>query len=212
MNALDIATEPKVEGYRNAIMVLRDLAALVEQHPEIELPSVAFGKHSYAWSNSVSFNCWGTSMGQPDDWYKLPYEERKEREKQHKRDSIVRQINTIIDAFPSITDWTPNDPSADSTDSYAKSYYVVTGTWGNVQVKIAAQREMMGEEVQVMYAGPQVTMQDGSIQALRQTLTVWKPNPDLSARIMDPARMLESASAGPVLQELTATEVIDGNV
>lgn len=208
MNAPAMTDSPQVVGYRTAIMALRDLAALIEQHPEIDYPNVTFnGGRTSEWTNAITFHVWEVM---DSAYYAIPYNERAGREDELLRAGIIKRINTIVEAFPSVEEWVPNDPSAsDATSSYDRDYYKLTGTWGDLTIFIIAKRRTLGEDVEVVYAGPQVTLANGKVHALRQTMTIWKPAEGLSPRIMDPATMLESASAGPAIHEIEAVEVED---
>ncbi|ALY10616.1 hypothetical protein FDH86_gp081 [Arthrobacter phage Tank] len=188
MNALDLNPEPKVVGFRTAIEVLRTLAELMEQHPDLPHPVVNFdyddAKSEYI--NCVRFSIWDFGPG--------------------KEERSLHKINTIVEAFPDHIQWVPSDPSAEK-DAFAAKYFKVKAMWGNVEVTISCGADLIGQEVDVVNAGPQVRLEDGTLHALRQTMHIWRPNPGLSPRIMNQAKALELAQSGPAMQELEATEV-----
>jgi hypothetical protein len=190
VTALDLAPEPTVVGFRTAIEVLRTLATLVEQHPDLPHPTVNFdydGKRS-EYSNQVRFSFWDFGPG--------------------KEERSLHKINTIVEAFPDSVQWVPSDPSAEK-DAFAAKYFKVKGMWGNVEVVVSCDAELIGQKVDVVSAGPRVRLEDGTLHALRQTMHIWRPNPGLSPRIMNQAKALDLAQSDPAMQELIATEIVD---
>lgn len=188
MNALDLNPEPVVVGFRTAIEVLHTLAELMEQHPDLPHPHAAFdydGQKS-EYINTVRFSFWDFGPG--------------------KEERSLAKINTIIEAFPDRIQWVPSDPSAEK-DAFAAKYFKVKGMWGNIEVTISCDADLIGQKVDVVHSGPQVRLEDGTLHSLRQTMHIWRPNSGLSPRIMNQAKALELAQSGPAMQELEATEV-----
>ena len=175
----------QLAGFRSALMIFREVAEINEKNPGIPQPSVEFapvkddGVVSIA--GKVRFHVWGTSTyGTPGNG--LSYAERK-------RLSIETAINAIVDAYGPELDWVANDPSA---DGYNKAYFQLTAEWHGAKVEIVTMRSDVGEEVTVIESGPQVITDGETVQLVRQSATVWKPNISIGRRAT-PAYELEPA-------------------
>lgn len=183
-------TENKLAGFRSAIMVLREVAELMEKHPGIDAPSCQFTGGAEP-KGTVKFHAFGTTD------YTLPYTRREES----KRLSVETQILRILDAFGPEVEWVANDPSDEAQNTYDRNYYVLTAAWEDVNVVIVANRADVGEQATSISSGPQILAgEDGQVQALRQTVTVWTPNRALAARVTHQVEL----SAAENQRELTA--------
>lgn len=179
----------KVDGYRNAAYILREVAALAERNPGLPQAMVSFGSYG---SDFIHYFIQGE-----DDWH-LPNEERKAL----KLETIEAQYALIMGHFDGIDgalDWVANDPSED--EYTARNYFVLTAVFRGAEIRVKAERSAVGEEVKVVQAGPQFTeLEDGTIRALKQEAVVWKPTIKLSAL----ARPGFELDAAPLIKELTA--------
>lgn len=167
----------RVDGPRNAVHILREVAALMEQHPEIDFPRVSFGQYD---GDHITFHLWGI------DNYSLHGAARKEA----KLREMERRFQLIMNHFPGL-EWVANDPSDDTgAYSYHRDYYILTATYRGAHIKVLCNRKDVGEEVAVVESGPQITEVDGAVRAIRQTATMWRPNITL-AGLSTPAYELE---------------------
>lgn len=174
----------QLAGFRNALMALREVAALAEQHPEVPFPDVEFktDKKAGTVTGLVKFHVWGSGVS-------YGYGERGTSYAERKRLSIENTINSIIDAYGPELEWVANDPSQ---DGYHKSYFQLTAQREGVSVEIVTMRSDVGEEVTIIESGPQVLNgEDGTVQLVRQSATVWKPNISIGRRAT-PAYELEA--------------------
>lgn len=182
-------TTHKVDGYRNAAYILREVATLAERHPDLPEAMASFGSYG---SDYIHYFVQGT-----DNWY-LPEQERKAL----KLETIEAQYALIMGHFEGIDgalDWVANDPSED--DYTARTYFILTAVFRGAEIRIKADRSAVGEEVKVVQAGPQFTeLEDGTIRALKQEAVVWKPTINLSAK----SRPGFELDAAPQIKELTA--------
>lgn len=166
-------------GYRNALMLLREVAGFTERNPEFPRPRLTFSSGSEL-KAEVYFH-----LSHYCHDYKLTADQRKEQV----RLALENKINLIIDTFGAELDWVANDPSE---DSFAKSYFKLAAQWKpGVTVEMMMSRSDIGEMVDTMESGPQVIEGDGVVQLIRQTATVWKPNITIGRR-STPAYELES--------------------
>lgn len=166
-------------GYRTAIMVLREVATLTERSPEFVKPKVTF-EHGKDLTGEVFFNV-NTYVY---DW-QLSEAQRKEKV----RLAVETRINTIIEHFGPDLEWVSNDPSE---NSFNKNYFTLETEWQpGVKVRIMCSRDAIGEMVDVVESGPQVLEQGGTVQLVRQTATIWKPNITIGRRAT-PAYELEA--------------------
>lgn len=169
-------------GFRNALMVFRDIAEIAEKHPALPLPVIEFKPNkkdgTTTITGSVRFHAWGTASYHGTGSYA-----------DRKRLSIENDINAIVDALGEGLEWVANDPSE---DGYHKSYFQLAATWHGVQVEIVTMRSDVGEEVTVISSGPQVLTDGDTVQLVRQTATVWQPNISIGRRAT-PAYELEAA-------------------
>lgn len=166
-------------GFRNALMIIRDVAELLERDPGFPRPKVTFdfGKDL---TGEVYFHLAAYNYD-----YNLSAEQRKEQV----RLRIETQINTVIDTFGPELDWVSNDPSE---STYDKSYFTLSAEWQpGVTVKMLTNRDAIGEMVDTIESGPQVLEQGGTVQLVRQTATVWQPNISIGRRAT-PAYELEA--------------------
>lgn len=167
-------------GYRNAIMVLRALAEMVEKDPAFTVPTVTLNPHPSVHDN-LSFTVSEYSLD-----YTLPHHEREEARIR----SIENKFHKIMDALGPDVEWVTNDPS--SGEYYDKTYFQLKGEWMGMVATISCDRTHIGEFVTVIDSGPQVLHElDGSVQAVRQNVTIWKPNISLARRSV-PAYEIES--------------------
>ncbi|QWY81376.1 hypothetical protein SEA_RIZWANA_79 [Arthrobacter phage Rizwana] len=191
MSALDIPAAPEVHGFRTAIEILRVVAEIAERHPDLPVPSVSFthsDTKSSDWSNHVTYHLW--------DWGAK------------KEQRVVDRINTIVETFPESVRWIPQDPTNEPTVIGTK-YFRLQGQWGHVQINIITDQANVGQQVDTIHSGPQVRESAGYISALRQTVHSWKPNPNLSPRIMNQAEALALSSSGSEMQELDVLDADD---
>lgn len=171
----------QLAGFRNALMVLREVAALAEQHPGTPLPDITFKPKDGAVKGELKFHVWGSGVSYYDGGDGMTYGERK-------RLAIENAINAIVDAYGHDLEWVANDPS---DGDYAKSYFVLSTVWHGMEVNITTMRSDVGEEVTVIESGPQVLTDGDTVQLVRQTATVWKPNISIGRRAT-PAYELEA--------------------
>ena len=162
-------------GFRQAVMVLRDAAELAEKHPALPFPDVKFGKRTVAGgqelAGEVMFHVWGK-----EDYGIYDRARREEA----KRLEIEHTITTIMEVFDAEgLEWVANDPS---DGDYNKDYFILTAKRGEVQIKILTYRSNVGEFVDTVESGPQVIDDGETVQLVRQSVTVWKPNLNLSRR------------------------------
>ena len=169
-------------GFRNAIEVLREVAALNERNPALPTPRVTIDGSSKDGQKVevyfyISHYCYD---------YLLTETERKEQA----RLAIENMINTVVEAFGPDLDWVSNDPSESTHD---KVHFVLTAEWKpGVTVRMLTQRDKIGEMVDVVDSGPQVLTDGDTVQLVRQTATIWKPNITIGRRAT-PAYELEAA-------------------
>lgn len=157
-------------GFRNAIMIMRDVAELLEKNPEFSKPKVTFD-YGKELTGEVYFHL---SSYHYD--YNLSTSERKEQA----RLKVETLINQVIDTFGPELEWVSNDPSE---SSFNKSYFTLEAQWKpGVIVKMLTSRDAIGEMVDVVESGPQVLEQGGTVQLVRQTATIWKPNITIGRR------------------------------
>jgi hypothetical protein len=175
----------QLPGFRNALMVLREVAEIAEKHPEIPQPDITFTpkKESgavVALTGKVRFHVWGdASFGYGE--HGATYAERK-------RLSIENGINAIVDAYGPELGWVANDPSG---GGYDQSYFQLTAQWHGMAIEVVTMRSDVGEEVTVIESGPQVITDGDTVQLVRQSATVWKPNISIGRRAT-PAYELEA--------------------
>lgn len=173
-----------LNGYRNGIMVMRDIAEMLEKNPNLPVPNVRFnGAKREQIECAIVFNVWGSA-----DYNILNRVERAD----FKRRSIEKDMQAIMAALGEGIEWTANDPSADN--DYDRSYFIMTGERDGVTVKMLCNRADVGETVTVAQAGPDVTEVDGAVRVIRQTATMWRPNITLTR-------------AAPVTFELPSGEI-----
>lgn len=179
-------------GYRNLIMVLREVAGIIERNPGTPQPQVAVAPGKGGLTAKLRFHVWGfagTGTG--------TYEERKLA-------SIERDINDLVAAYGPDLEWTANDPSE---SSYDKDYFQLRATARpGVVIEVVAMRSDIGEMVTTVESGPAVTQVDGAVRAVRQTTTMWRPNVNLTA-LATPAYELEAPVQLLELEVLDAEEV-----
>lgn len=173
----------RVDGPRNMVHILREVATLQERNPKIGGPIIRFNSYE---SDGVR---WSVSF-YSSDW-SLSDEERKEQQ----RLGIEGKFNAIIDGLDDLVgplEWTANDPS-DPDDTLAKNYFILTALYRGCEFSIMTSRENVGEEVAVIESGPQVIEgADGYVQTVRQQATIWRPNIQLGRRASAKAWELES--------------------
>lgn len=183
-------TKHHVTGYRNAALILRDVAELAERQPDLPKARVTFGSYE---SDNITYFVHGA-----EDY---TIYDREERERAN-RENIERDFEAIMSHFDSlegISEWTANDPANDDYNS--RQYFILTALYRGAEVIVKASRSDVGEEVKVVQAGPQYTeLEDGTIRALKQEAVVWKPTIRLSAL----ARPGFELDAAPRIKELTA--------
>lgn len=161
------ATTETLAGYRNVIMVLRDVAGIIERNPGAPKPQVAIAPGKDGITAKLRIHCWGSAGIGPGT-----YEERK-------RASIEAQINEAVAAYGPDLAWVANDPSE---SSYDKDYFQLRATLQpGVDIEVLTFRSDIGEMVTTVESGPAVTQADGAVRAVRQTATMWKPNVNLTA-------------------------------
>ena len=169
-------------GFRNAIEVLREVAALNERNPALPTPRVIIDGNSkdgqkvevYFYISSYCYE------------YHLTEAQRKEQV----RLEIENTINTVVEAFGPDLDWVSNDPSESTHD---KAHFTLAAEWRpGVTVRMLTQRDKIGEMVDTIDSGPQVITDGDTVQLVRQTATVWKPNISIGRRAT-PAYELEAA-------------------
>jgi hypothetical protein len=173
-------------------MALRSVAEMAEKMPDVPLPDIEFkpNKKDGTVKGALKFNVWGSSVSYYGDG---SYAERK-------RLGIENTINAIVDAYGPDLAWVANDPSE---DGYAKSYFQLKAEWHGMEIEICTLRSDVGEDVTVIESGPQVITDGDTIQLVRQSATVWKPNISIGRRAT-PAYELEPK---PLVLALTEGEV-----
>jgi hypothetical protein len=145
----------RVDGLRNAALLIREAAEFTEKHPDMSAPRISFNAYE---DDGLSYHVYAYGLGAADQ--------------------IAAQMRTIQDFYPGL-EWTANDPSKSEHDR--QMLYLRARHRGAV-ITIFTSRDKIGEFVNVIEAGPQVIeSEDGTMQAIRQTVTVWKPNPALAA-------------------------------
>lgn len=168
-------------GFRNAIEVLREVAALNERNPDSPVPIVTISGDKDGLKAEVYFHI---------SSYNYDYNLTPDQRKEQARLKIETMINTIVDTFGPDLDWVSNDPSE---SSYDKSYFTLQAEWKpGVTVKMLTQRDKIGEMVDTVDSGPQVLTDGDTVQMVRQTATIWKPNITIGRRAT-PAYELEAA-------------------
>lgn len=182
-------TTNKVDGYRNAAYILREVATLAERNPDLPKAMVTFGSYG---SDYLQY------FVQGEDNWRLPEDERKAL----KLETIESQYGIIMGHFDGIDgalDWVANDPSED--DYTARNYFILTAVFRGAEIRVKASRSDVGEEVKVVQAGPQFAeLEDGTIRALKQEAVMWRPTINLSAK----SRPGFELDAAPRIKELTA--------
>ena len=177
----------QLAGFRNALMVLREVAEINEKNPGIPQPDVEFKPVKekgavVALTGKVRFHVWGSAVS-------YGYGERGETYTERKRLSIENGINAIVDAYGPELEWVANDPS---DGGYNQSYFQLTATWHGMDIEVVTLRSDVGEEITVIESGPQVLTDGDTVQLVRQSATVWKPNISIGRRAT-PAYELEAA-------------------
>lgn len=181
---------PALAGYRNALMVFREVAELTEKNPDFPRPTITFGPGKELTGKVY----WHLTHYNYD--YKLTTEQRKEEV----RLTLENQLNLIIDTFGPDLDWVANDPSK---DDFAKAYFKLIAEWKpGMKVEVMISRNDIGEMVDTIESGPQVMEQGGMVQLVRQTATVWTPNITIGRR-STPVYELE---AKPLVLALTEAD------
>lgn len=172
-------------GFRNALMVFRDVAEIIEKNPGIPQPTIEFAPKkedgTVAIAGKIKFQAWGNAT--------YGYGDRAKSYAERKRLSIETVINAIVDAYGPELEWVANDPSG---SGYDKDYFQLTAQWHGMLVTIVTMRSDVGEEVTVIESGPQVITDGDTVQLVRQSATVWKPNISIGRRAT-PAYELEPA-------------------
>lgn len=163
----------RLSGPREGVWLMRLLAELVEKNPQINFPGVEFGKYG---SDSVRFHVWGHNV-------EYDYRTSTASRAAQKRLAIENEFNTITEFFGPDLEWTANHPSDGDRVSFNKDYFILTAIHSSgVELSILAQRSDVGEQVQALDSGPDITETDGGyMQAVRTSVTVWKPNINLTA-------------------------------
>lgn len=168
----------KLTGPRNGVELFHTVADLMEKHPEVKMPQLEIG-FGYK-SDTLRFHAFGNGWGE------------------EKRLNIEQSFNTIMAAFGEDLDWVSNNPSE---DSFARDYFIMSTVIRGVEVQILTERSSVGEKVEAVEVGPQIIeAEDGTLQAIQQTVTVWKPNIHLSTL----ARRGFELGAAPMVKALTA--------
>lgn len=184
----------QLAGFRNALIVLREVAALAEQMPGTPLPEITFKpkpKEGVV-TGELKFHVWGSSVSYYGAGNSTSYADRK-------RLAIEIAINAIVDAYGPDLEWVANDPS---DGEYGKSYFTLSTVWHGMDLNITTMRSDVGEEVTTIDSGPQVLTDGDTVQLVRQTATVWKPNISIGRRAT-PAYELE---AKPLVLALTEAD------
>lgn len=172
----------RVDGPRNAAHILSEVAALMEQHPEIEMPRISFACYD---EDAITFHLHNVTD------YSLPY--KGDARKEATLRTMERQFQIVMDWFPGVAEWVANDPSDDKPGTayaFHRDYYILTGKYRGALIKIMCSREAVGEKVSVIESGPSITKVDGAVRSIRQTATMWRPNITLS-KLSTPAYELE---------------------
>lgn len=155
---------PRVAGPRNAAHILREISVMVEQHG-IDMPRVQFGSYD---GDSISHYIHGAYD------YGLPYSD-KEGRANSKRLDMENQFNKLTelwDALDGPLEWVSNDPS----EPHQKEYFRLAALYRGAKIELWCSRSDIGEFVEQIESGPQLTQRDGEVQLVRQQVTVWKPN------------------------------------
>jgi len=156
----------RVDGFRNATWLVREAAEFTEKHPDMSAPRIAFNAYE---NDGLSYHVHGYGHGAATQ--------------------IEEQIRTIMEFYPEL-EWTANDPSKSDHD---RDYLYLRAPHRGAVITIFTTRSAIGEFVNVIEAGPQVIeSEDGTMQAIRQTVTVWKPHPQLKS-LARPGFELEAA-------------------
>jgi hypothetical protein len=164
----------RVDGLRNATWLVREAAEFAEKHPDMSAPRIAFNAYE---DDGLHYHV-----------YAYGYDAA---------DRIAAQMQTIQEFYPGL-EWVANDPSKSTHDR--EMLYLRANHRGAV-ITIFTSRDKIGEFVNVIEAGPQVIeTEDGTMQAIRQTVTMWKPNPVLAAL----SRPGFELGAAPSVKVLTA--------
>lgn len=173
-------------GFRSALMVFREVAEIIEKNPGIPAPSIEFAPvkkegELAGITGKIKFHAWGSGTS-----YSYAaggtYAERK-------RLAIENEINAIVDAYGPELAWVANDPSG---SGYDKDYFELSAEWHGMRVTVVTMRSDVGEEITVIESGPQVITDGDTVQLVRQSATVWKPNISIGRRAT-PAYELEPA-------------------
>lgn len=171
---------PRVAGPRNAAHILREISVLVEQH-DVKFPRVQFGSYD---GDLVSHYVHGCVD------YTVPYSDPVGRKRSAQLD-IENQFNFLIEFWDSLDgplEWVANDPSAE----HQKDYFRLAALYRGARIELWCSRADIGEFVEQIESGPQVITDGDTVQLVRQSATVWKPNINLNRRAT-PAYALESA-------------------
>ncbi|UOK18404.1 hypothetical protein SEA_BRUHMOMENT_88 [Arthrobacter phage BruhMoment] len=185
-------TTKRIDGPRNATLILREVATLMERNPGMKFPSISFGSYG---DDTVRFH-----VHHYPDW-RTPQDQR-ERETLLKIETTFATVMEHFDAAFGDLEWVANDPS-DDTNGMNKNYFILTAEVRGALIQLLCNRSDVGETVDVMHSGPQVIEENGYVQAVRQTATIWKPNISLGRRATAREWELESK---PVVLALTEAE------
>lgn len=166
----------RVAGWRQAIMLMRRVAELTEKHPEIGAPRITFGSYE---DDSISYTLHG---------YDAYYDYTKSRSERDgaRRLFIEGQFNLLTQWWGEDLEWVTNSPLPAENGEYLRSYhrdtFILSTTVSGVKIKLHTQREYIGEKVQSLDSGPNISdMGDGTMQAVRTHVTTWQPNIHLTA-------------------------------
>lgn len=181
-------TKNRLTGYRQGVMILREVATLAERNPDLSTPQVSFGSYE---GDYIRYYCFNYGRG----------EERQR--------IVEREFNTITDHWGPELEWIANDPTQDREGGrHHREYFILTALVSGVRIEIYTQREAVGEKVGVSESGPDITaIGDGMVRAVTRSVTVWKPNIRLNALASNSLELTGSSSSAGELEVLEAEEV-----
>lgn len=167
-----MAEKPKtrVAGPRNAAHILREISVLVEQHG-VEFPRIEFGGYN---SDHVVFHLSAYHITYD---YSVPEHVRKRAGALHIENEIAK-LTEFWDGLDGPLEWVSNDPS----EPHQKDYFRLAALYRGCKIELWCNRSDIGEFVEQIESGPQLTRRGGEVQLVRQQVTVWKPNITIGRR------------------------------
>lgn len=167
------AEKARVGGWRQAIMLLHKVAEIAEQHPDLPAPRMSFNNYE---GDHITYSVYES----PD------YSVDRANREGSRRQRIEAKFNLLTRMWGDELEWVTNSPlPADDnphTRTFHREYFVLSTVVSGAEIKLLTTREHIGEKVQSLDSGPVLDeLYDGTMQAVRTSVTTWQPNIHLTA-------------------------------